>query len=321
MKNKKRPNRIRKWIVITLGGCLLLFLISLMVAANYFYNLALNPTTPKEAIFGTASGENSDPDKEAAQKWLEEESGYTDIYKMSYDQLKLHAYQIKSPKPSDVWIIQVHGYMGSGKDMARCARVYHEEGYNLLIPDLRGQGESEGDYIGMGWVDRLDMLGWIDYLIEQDKDAQIVLYGVSMGGATVMMTAGEELPSNVKAIIEDCGYTSAWEEFAYLLETLFEIPNYPILPAASLVTKLRAGYGLLEASSIKQVAKSKTPILFIHGEEDTFVPFFMLDEVYNAANCEKQKLAVPGAAHAACAEIEPELYKQTVEAFLARYIK
>lgn len=321
MKSKKQPNRIIKWIVITLGVCLLLFLIGLMIAANYFYNLALNPTTSKESVFGTASGENTDSDKEAAQKWLEEESGYADIYQMSYDQLKLHAYEIKSPRPSDVWVIQVHGYMGSGMDMARCARIYYDQGYNLLIPDLRGQGESEGEYIGMGWFDRLDMLRWIDYVIEQDKDAQIVLYGVSMGGATVMMTSGEELPSNVKAIIEDCGYSSAWEQFAYMIETLFELPTYPIIPAANLVTRIRAGYWLSEASSIKQVAKSKTPILFIHGEEDTFVPFFMLDEVYNAARCEKEKLVINGASHAASAEIAPDLYKQTVDAFLARYIK
>lgn len=321
MKNRKKVHSFKKWLLIGLGTCLVIFIIGLMLVGNYFYNLALNPTMPKEAIFGAASGDNTNLEKEEAQKWLEETTHYKDIYRVSYDDLKLHAYEIKSEEPSDTWIIEVHGYMGSGKDMARCSRVYHEGGYNILIPDLRGQGSSEGTYIGMGWHDRLDMLGWIDYVLGQDQNAQIVLYGVSMGGATVMMTAGEELPSNVKAIIEDCGYSSAWEQFAYTLETLFEIPTYPVIPAANLITKIRAGYWLSEASAVKQVAKSKTPILFIHGEEDTFVPFFMLDKVYEAANCEKEKLIVPGASHAASAEIAPDLYKKTVEAFLAKYIK
>lgn len=320
MKRQSQTHPMSRWILWIVGIVVVASLGGLIYGANYFYDLALNPTISKEAIFGSASGRNTDPEKEAARKWLEEESGYEDVYRVSHDGLTLHAYEIKSPVPSATWIIEVHGYMGEGKDMARCSKVYQEDGYHLLIPDLRGHGLSEGDYVGMGWDDRFDMLSWIDYLIEKDPEIQIVLYGVSMGGATVMMTAGEALPPQVKAIIEDCGYSTAWEEFSYNLETLFELPTYPLMPVANLVTKVRAGYFLSEASSIKQVAKSKTPILFIHGKEDTFVPFFMLDEVYNAATCEKEKLVIPGAAHAACAEMEPELYKQTVKSFLDKHL-
>ena len=315
-----RRHPIKKWILWIIMMSIIAGSGVLVYGANYFYNLALNPTISKEAIFGSASGKHTDLDKEVASRWFEEDAGYEDVYMTSYDGLKLHAYEIENEKPSDTWVIEVHGYMGEGKDMARCSRVYYEDGYNLLIPDLRGHGKSEGEYVGMGWHDRLDMLGWIDYLIQRNPKVQIVLYGVSMGGATVMMTAGESLPSNVKAIIEDCGYTTAWDEFSYNLETLFELPTYPLMPVANLVTKARADYFLSEASAIKQVARSKTPILFIHGEEDTFVPFFMLDEVYDAANCPKEKLVVHGAAHAASAEMEPELYTQTIKNFLAKYL-
>ena len=88
-----------------------------------------------------------------------------------------------------------------------------EQGWNVLLPDMRTHGESEGKYIGMGWLDRLDVLKWIDLIRERDEQAQIILHGVSMGGATVMMTSGEALPENVRAVIDDCGYTSVWDIF------------------------------------------------------------------------------------------------------------
>ena len=81
------------------------------------------------------------------------------------------------------------------------AAYYGRQGYHVLMPDLRGCGESGGDFIGMGWPDRLDMLQWINWIIQRDPEAQIVLHGISMGGATVMMTAGESLPPQVKAIV------------------------------------------------------------------------------------------------------------------------
>lgn len=240
---------------------------------------------------------------------------------MSDDNLKLHGYEIENNNESDVWVVTVHGYMGRGYKMSSYAENFYDMGYNVFVPDLRGHGDSEGNYIGMGWSDRQDIMKWINYIIEQHKDAKIILHGVSMGAATVMMTSGENLPSNVKAIIEDCGYTSAWDEFYYQIDNLFsKLPKNPILYASDFVTKLKAGYGFKEASAIDQVKKSETPMLFIHGDEDKFVPFYMLDKVYNVANVEKEKLVVEGAAHAKSAFTNPELYWNTVSNFINKYI-
>ena len=140
-----------------------------------------------------------------------------------------------------------------------------------------------------------------------------------MGGATVMMTAGEALPPHVKAIVEDCGYTSAWDEFSGQLKAQFGLPAFPMMQIASVITRMRAGFWLSEADAVKQVAKSKTPILFIHGEEDTFVPFWMMDVLYEAAHCEKEKLAVPGAGHGMASSVDPDGYWSTVEVFVGRY--
>lgn len=148
-----------------------------------------------------------------------------------------------------------------------------------------------------------------------------MLYGVSMGAATVMMASGEaDLPVQVRCVIEDCGYTSVWDEFSGQLKELFGLPPFPVLNAADLVCRIRAGYSITEASALRQVERSVTPTLFIHGEEDTFVPFWMLEELYQAASCEKEKLAVPGAAHAESAAVAPELYWPAVDAFLARHM-
>ena len=87
------------------------------------------------------------------------------------------------------------------------------------------------------------------------------------------------------------------------------------------MAKRRAGYSFKEASSLAQVKKSRTPTLFIHGDADTFVPFFMLDEVYGAAACEKERLVVPGAQHGEAALADPAGYWGTAEKFIGRYLK
>jgi fermentation-respiration switch protein FrsA (DUF1100 family) len=95
---------------------------------------------------------------------------------------------------------------------------------------------------------------------------------------------------------------------------------FPGLCALDAVVRLRSGFSLKEASCVEQVKKSKTPTLFIHGEADEFVPFWMLDEVYQAAACEKEKLAVPGAGHAESA-YQQELYYSAIRAFVSRYLR
>lgn len=289
---------------------------------NYFYNLALNPTVSKDAIFGTpeeaktTSGEVIDENVD----WLLNKSKCSDEYIKSFDNLKLHSYKILNEIPTNKWVITVHGYTSKGLDMSGYARQFYKMGYNILIPDLRAHGESEGNYIGMGWDDRLDIIEWINLILNTDNTSEIILHGVSMGAATVSMTSGENLPSNVKAIIADCGYTSVWDQFSHQLDVLYSLPSFPVMNASSVVTKVKAGYTLKEASTLKQVAKSKTPILFIHGDEDDFVPYSMMDDLYNATSSEKEKLTIEGAGHAKSSKVNPELYWSTIESFIDKHI-
>lgn len=138
-----------------------------------------------------------------------------DVTLTADDGLTLHGVYYANAETADThrWALVLHGYRGDYTGALQLAAPYYEAGYQVIAPDLRACGESEGDYVGMGWLDRKDVLQWIDYIIEQDPEAKIVVHGISMGAATTMMTAGESTPDNVKAFVEDCGYTSVWDIF------------------------------------------------------------------------------------------------------------
>lgn len=307
----KRFKKITISIFIVL---LTLFIGGSSLVGVLFYNLALNANYSKDIIYA----EYNDKNLNDAQKWLEEKSNYSDKYIESYDKLQLHSYVVT--QNSNKWAIVVHGYGGSGKLMSDKSKYFYDMGYNVLIPDLRGHGKSEGDYIGMGWKDRLDIISWINFIINENPNAEIVLHGTSMGAATVLMTSGENLPSNVKAIVADCAYTSAWDEFSYQLETYLKVPSYYILNVTNMVTKLKAGYSLKEASALECVKKATVPILFIHGDKDKFVPYSMMDKLYDATNSPKEKLTIEGGEHANSDLVSPFLYWLTVEDFLNQYV-
>ena len=205
--------------------------------------------------------------------------------------------------------------------MGEYSQKFFEMNCNILAIDLRGAGKSENNYIGMGWKDRLDVIKWIEYINKKYNESEIILFGVSMGATTVMLATGEELPENVKCAIEDCGYSSVEDEFSYQLKKMFNVNTFPLLNIASLVTKVKAGYFFEEVSVTEQLRKSKTPTLFIHGESDTFVPYYMLDLNYNMANCEKERLTIKGAEHIKSSKVNPELYWSTIKDFLNKYLK
>ena len=314
----------KKKLVITTSIIIVILLASLIGISNYFYNLAVARSGPKDFL-------NNNPDLELSsgvtlrdegKKWLDK-TQFDEIIITSNDDLKLKGYYFEAKVPTNKTVIIAHGYTGEAKDMARFAKFYQEKlGYNVLMPDARGHGDSEGDYIGFGWHERKDYVQWINYIIEKKgKDSEILLHGVSMGGATVLMTSGENLPKQVKAIVEDCGYTSAEGVLEYQLKRMYNLSGFPIVNSTSMLTKLKAGYTFSEASALEQVKKAKLPIMFIHGEKDTFVPFEMVYELYEAANTEKELYVVPDAEHANAYDIDPALYEEKVINFVTKYIK
>lgn len=252
------------------------------------------------------------------REWINENAKIVGV--KSQDGLRLKAYEFKQKKEAHVWVILVHGYRINAL-MAVSPKFIYDKGWNVLCPDLRAHGKSEGKYIGMGWLDRKDILMWIHKIIKADSKAEIVLYGGSMGGATVMMTAGEVLPKQVKCGISDSGFTSAWDLAAYILKTNFHLPAFPTLNLASIISKVLVGFSFKEASAVNQLKKSTLPMLFIHGTKDHSVPYEMLERVYEAAAGEKEKLVIEEAGHMMSYRLQPDLYWKRVFDFVEKYTK
>ncbi len=215
------------------------------------------------------------------------------------------------------WVLLLHGYTGWKEELYPVACQYVQQGYHALVPDMRCSGESEGDFIGMGWTDRIDNQLWIDEILSRDPEAQIILQGQSMGAACALIMSGGELPDQVKAVISDCAYTDAYSMFAKQMKDWFGLPSFPLLDSMNLMLQLRGGYDLRDASALDAVKNTSLPVLLIHGEEDDIVPVSMAQELYDAAGGRKELLLIPGAGHAQAMEKEPELYFDTIFDFLS----
>lgn len=240
----------------------------------------------------------------------------------SRDGLTLHADYFPADVPSSRLVICNHGYTGCGvRDCSSIAVFFHKLGYDCLLVDHRAHGKSEGDYIGFGILDRFDCQSWINYVdarFEQQKE--ILLYGVSMGAATVLMTAAlPGLPDRVKAVIADCAFTSPYDVFTHILKRDYHLPPFPIMNISETICRSKAGYGFRDASTLDAVRSTDLPILFIHGTEDTFVPVWMTRENYALCRSPKELLLVEHAAHGASYYEDPALYEETVKAFLAAH--
>lgn len=301
-------------IYVILALCLL-FAVGLVLGANYMFTYALD-----SQFGGGVDIRRFEVLPGSVEEWLVQNSSMESLE--SHDGLNLKAYFIPATAETNKYVLLVHGYKAGPLSMAPYVQHYHQQGWNVLLPHHRAHGESEGRYIGMGWLEHFDMLGWLSILIEKSPDAEIVMHGVSMGAATTMISTGSaQLPANVKVAIADCGYSTVTKEFTHQLQDLFGLPPFPLIPVTSLVTKIKAKYSFSQVDCAAAVAQSKTPTLFIHGDADSFVPFEMLEEVYQAAACAKDKLVVAGAGHADSRETEPEVYWEKVDSFIAQFME
>ena len=238
-----------------------------------------------------------------------------DVYTMSYDGLKLHGRYFEVKKGAPLHIL-FHGYKGNGfRDFAGGLVVTLESGCNALLIDERGHGDSEGKVLTFGVKERRDVLSWVDFARKQwGEDIPIVIYGISMGAATVLMASELELPENVKGIIADCGYDSP----KAIIKKVMEYRHYPagfMWFFVKIGAALFAHFNPDESTAVDAVKKCRIPVLFIHGDGDAFVPCYMTKNNYEACASEKFIEIFPRAGHGLCYVEDTQRYVKAVHDF------
>lgn len=315
---------MKRKILLSVGAVIILLTVALLIAGNYFYNQAVKRGT--DVVLHTEDGDlnalASEEDQvhlQQAKDWFGQQE--KKLVEMETDKgFNVKAQFIAQAVPQQKGVILVHGFRNTSEDMGKLAKFYYDQGFDVLLPDARGHGNSEGNYIGFGWHDRLDIIKWIDFLVGHG-DEQILLHGNSMGAATVLMTSGEELPDQVKGIIADSAYSTVKEELAHQLKHIYNLPAFPLLNVTSFITNIRAGYTFGEASVVKQVEKNTRPLLLIHGDADDLVPTKMVQQIYDAASSKKELWIVPNAGHTKAYDNITVEFEKHVQAFLDKVIK
>ena len=267
---------------------------------------------------------------------LQQHHALRDTFITAPDGIRMHAFYARASRPTRRTAIIVHGYTDNAVRMLMIGYLYSKEmGFNILLPDLYGHGMSEGNHVQMGWKDRLDVLQWTETADElfgrnhadsiASRSTKMVVHGISMGAATTMMVSGEVEHGQyqqpfIKCFVEDCGYTSVWDEFRGELKAQFNLPAFPLLHTANWLCRQEYGWDFLEASALEQVKKCTLPMLFIHGDADTFVPTWMVYPLYEAKPEPKELWIVPGATHAMSYKDYPQEYTEHVKKFVGKYI-
>ncbi|MCC8187352.1 MAG: alpha/beta hydrolase [Bacteroides sp.] len=314
----------RKYRLCLAGICLPLLLLSGCFTGGYIMlNYSLTPKNRGKDIEGSYRFMYDRYDfLEAWVDSLNQEGALRDTSIMNPEGIPLHALYIAAPQPTRRTAVIVHGYTDNAVRMLMIGYLYNRDlGYNVLLPDLQYHGTSGGKAIQMGWKDRLDVLQWMDVANETfGSNTDMVVHGISMGAATTMMVSGESLPGYVKCFVEDCGYTSVWDEFSNELRSSFFLPPFPLMYTTNWLCQKKYGWNFKEASALRQVSRCNLPMFFIHGDADSYVPTWMVFPLYEAKPEPKELWLAPGSAHALSYKDHKEEYTERVEAFVSRYI-
>ncbi len=314
-------SRFKKRLGIVLVIILLILLIVLgFLAGNRYYQIGFSRenTVWTERYPEAAAAERIGTQMPDAD-WLTK-AAYNEV-RISQDGLLLHGYLVNRPD-SDRYALVAHGYRGDAESMAAYGARFYELGYNVLLPDLRGCGKSEGDTLGLGWVERKDIAAWCNYLVKQREDAKVVLFGLSTGGAAALLSVQSGLPKQVSAIIADSSYAELQTLFRHQIKKTLRLPAQPLLTFLSNMVSAKAAYSVMtDGSVVKSVEQAHLPILFLGGSADDTLPPNTVQSLYDSHPSEQNELClIEGAGHNAAALTDSDTYWQTVSDFLSKNI-
>ena len=270
-------------------------------------------------------GEYEIPEGEIYAVFKEDMIGWTKMiraypYKeysiQSFDGLTLRAklYEYKPGAPIE---LMFHGYRGyAERDLSGGVERCFKLGHSALLIDHRGAGCSDGHVITFGILEKRDALRWVDFAVREfGQDARLILTGISMGAATVMMAAGEELPPQIQYVLADCGYTSPREIISKVMRDL-KLPPALLYPCATLGARIFGGFNLNEDSPLEAMARCKLPVVFAHGDADDFVPYNMSARLCEVCTGRHKKLVtIRGAGHGLAFPVARDEYVEALAEF------
>ena len=312
----------QKWTLIGAGvvGAAGLLALSVGVSCRYMIRLAMDRDTPPSARrdMERLSGGGMLPAVSAVlacgKNYLEN-AGCAPVETESHDGLRLVGHWLEAEHPKRI-IIAFHGWRGNwSRDFGLISKFWLENGCSVLFPEQRGQGESGGAYMGFGMLERRDCLGWVQWVNENHPGLPIYLAGISMGATTVLMAGGMDLPPNVRGILADCGFTSAYDIWKHVAETNLHLRYGLYAAAANDLCRKKIALDARDYSTLDAMAECEVPVLFVHGTDDSFVPITMTFENYKACAGPKQLLVVPGAEHAMSFLTDRPAYEKTLLEF------
>ncbi len=308
------------WILlIFLGGMSVLVFAFLL----YAYHTAFYSAPRKVIVDGLVLPD--DPMYDSSRQSFENmkaiirATAHEEVFVTSFDGLRLVGKYYERSPGAPLHIV-FHGYRsGPVGDSAGGFHITETLGHNLLTVYQRASGLSEGHTITFGVLESKDVLTWVTYACERFGNVPIFLHGISMGASTVLTAAGLDLPSSVVGIIADCGFTSAKDILCSVVKSM-HFPVKVTYAALRLSAKLFGHFDPEATSAVEGVKKARVPVMLAHGESDTFVPFAMVHQLYDACAAEKHLLTVAGAAHGMSYLTETERYEREACAFISRYL-
>lgn len=294
---------------VVLGIILLLILLGILITAVLLMRIAAKPKRlgiPRSIRYVKEQGLYGGFDD------LEKE----EIVIPSYDKYELHGFYIPAEKGGERYVIITHGITDSCYGSIRYANFYHRLGYHVLMYDLRNHGVNKKTYTTMGIRESRDLRAVIEYVRNRFGESVFLgIHGESLGSATSVLCLDDSLKLNF--CVADCGYSDLLELMDYLVKGVYHVPAF-FIPLGNMLVKLIYRYSFTEIKPVENIKNNHTPILFIHGASDTYIPCSMSQAMYDANPGYKEICFFKGAGHAMSIASDPKRYYETLESFLER---
>lgn len=281
------------------------------MTAQIVFNVMVGSKTSKAFIFSKCRGDDFNQNISIDVQQVQAKA---------FDELMLNAYILGETDIKKPWVICVHGYNGVPKTVFEYADHFRNLKFNVLVPELRGHGKSKGKYIGLSYLDRYDINSWIEWILKEHPNAEIILFGVSMGGASIAMCCEYNNIDNVKAVVTDSTPSDMYRQLKKVYKYTIKLPFFPVFSIVEVMVRLRAGFRLEDASVLKHIENQKKPWLIIHGEKDGFVDVDMAKEMYQKAVCPKELVIFENADHTQALSMASKLYWKKVDKFISYYL-